>query len=301
MIELLSIARNVAVTDSTVVLSGETGTGKAVLAAYIYANSQRNQKPMVEINCASLPENLLEAELFGYVRGSFTGALNSGKTGLVESANGGTLFLDEINSFPLALQGKLLSMIEDGIVRPIGSLHARKINFRLIAATNRDLGKMVQDGMFRSDLYYRLNVVTLTIPPLRKRKEDIPLLCQYFVNYFQKQYDINKTLSKSVIKVICAHNWPGNVRELRNFVERLMVITPTDVTVIRSIPSNILMDKSAVDSETPSAAKPVLSRESLEEALIQCEGHRERTAQHLGISRRNLQYKLKEFGLINHH
>lgn len=183
---LLDMAKQVAGVDSTILISGETGTGKEVLANFIHRHSHRADRPMVEINCAALPENLLEAELFGYEKGAFTGALNTGKPGMVEEANGGTLFLDEINSLPLALQGKLLRVLESHKSKRLGAVSEREIDFRLLAATNQDLKTCVEKGSFRADLYYRLNVIPLEIPPLRNRREDIIPLALFFLDHFAK-------------------------------------------------------------------------------------------------------------------
>ena len=293
---LLGIARNIAGLDSSVVLSGESGTGKEVLAHYIHNQSPRHRKPMVEVNCAALPETLLDAELFGYEKGSFTGALNTGKVGLIESANGSTLFLDEINSLPLGLQGKLLKAIEEKRVKPLGSVKDRPVDFRLIVATNVSLEQMVREGQFRADLFYRLNVVPMRIPPLREHKEDIIPLCMYFLEYFSYKYGRSKRLSHQVIATLTQYDWPGNVRELRNAIERLIVMTPPNVIHIRNMPAEILGEHFHPEPDTPQP-KRELTRESILEALELNGGHRERTAQYLGISRRTLQYKLKEMGL----
>ena len=188
--QILTVADNVAPLDTTVLLYGESGSGKEVLAHYIYEHSKRKDKPFITANCAAFPENLIEAELFGYEKGSFTGANKEGKQGLVAAADGGTLFLDEINSLPLGVQGKVLRMIEEKSVQRVGSVQSQKIDFRLIAATNQDLAAMVREGTFRADLYYRLHVVPLMIPPVRNRQEDIVPLCLSFLEYFCKKYNL---------------------------------------------------------------------------------------------------------------
>lgn len=293
---LLGTARNIAGLDSSVVLSGESGTGKEVLAHYIHNQSPRHRKPMVEVNCAALPETLLDAELFGYEKGSFTGALNSGKVGLIEAAHGSTLFLDEINSLPLGLQGKLLKAIEEKRVKPLGSVKDRPVDFRLIVATNVSLEQMVRDGQFRADLFYRLNVVPMRIPPLREHKEDIVPLCSYFLTYFSQKYGRSKRLSHQVIATLNQYDWPGNVRELRNAIERLIVMTPPNVVYIRNVPAELLGEDFRPEQAVPQP-KRELTREDILEALELNGGHRERTAQYLGIARRTLQYKLKEMGI----
>ena len=220
---VLQTAEQVAQTDSTVLISGETGTGKEVLAKFIHRSSLRADAPIIEINCAALPENLLEAELFGYEKGAFTGALNTGKPGLIEAANGGTLFLDEINSLPLALQGKFLRVLESHKSKRLGAVNEQEIDFRLLAATNQSLKQCVVGGTFRADLYYRLNVIPLEIPPLRNRPEDIVPLATFFLGYYCKRYNRTKVLSRGVLEQMKAYDWPGNVRELKNVVERLLV------------------------------------------------------------------------------
>lgn len=295
---LLSVARNVAALDSTVVLYGESGTGKEVLAHFIHENSPRSAKPMVVVNCGAFPESLLDAELFGYEKGSFTGALSTGKIGLAEAADGGTLFLDEINSFPLSLQSKLLRLIENKSIKPIGSVKSKRVDFRLIAATNADLDQMVRNGLFRADLYYRLNVVPLNIPSLRERKEDIIPLCNHFLSYFSERYGLTKSLSKSVLHAAYSYDWPGNVRELRNFIERVMVMTPSNVTHITSLPPGMLGGAGAASPQPSPENREKLTKEDIVDALKLCNGHREQTARQLRISRRTLQYKLREFGIV---
>ena len=236
MQDILALARQVASVDSSVLIQGESGTGKEVVASYLHQTGHRSHKPFVVINCASLPENLLESELFGYEKGAFTGANASGKRGLIEEADGGTLFLDEINSMSLALQGKLLRVLETKTSRRLGSLTDRSINFRLVAACNQNLQKMCAEGTFREDLYYRLNVVPITIPPLRERIEDIVPLTNLFLSEFCNRYGKVKYLNSSAMDRILQYDWPGNVRELRNFIERLIVTTSDETTEIHEIP-----------------------------------------------------------------
>ena len=240
MKSLLGVAEQVAKVDSTILITGETGTGKEVLANFIHKSSLRANRPMVEINCAALPENLLEAELFGYEKGAFTGALNTGKQGLVETANGGTLFLDEINSLPLALQGKLLRVLESRRSKRLGAVTEQEIDFRLLAATNQDLKVCVATGPFRADLYYRLNVIPLEIPPLRKRREDIPVLAVFFLDEFCKKYGRTKVFTKGVLEQFKRYDWPGNVRELKNVVERLLITSAVGAMEIHQVPDQML-------------------------------------------------------------
>ena len=240
MSDLIRILNNVAPTDTNILVQGESGTGKEVLAEYIHQMSERRDKEMVRINCAAFPETLLESELFGYEKGSFTGALGSGKKGLIETADGSTLFLDEINSLPLALQGKILRTIETKMVQRIGSDRPKKIDFRLIAATNEDLSECIKKKTFRADLYYRLNVIPAIIPPLRDRPSDIEPLIEYFLNKYCKKYGKEKTFGPEAMNVLKNYSWPGNVRELKNFVERIVLISASSVYCIKSIPPQML-------------------------------------------------------------
>lgn len=235
MLQVYKIIEQVAPTEATVLIEGETGTGKELISQEIFDKSTRNTKPFVKVNCAAIPENLLESELFGYTKGSFTGALNRDKMGLFESADNGTLLLDEIGEMPMNLQVKLLRAIQEHEILKIGSTQPVKIDVRIIAATNKKLDKLVNEGKFRQDLYYRLSVVPISIPPLRDRKDDIPLLTNYFVDKFNKKYSKNKSINMSAIIMLEQYEWPGNVRELENVIERLVlfdnnaVISGTDV------------------------------------------------------------------------
>jgi transcriptional regulator with PAS, ATPase and Fis domain len=220
----------VAKTDSTVVLYGESGVGKDIAASYIHQNSARSKEPNIPVNCAAIPKELMESEFFGYTKGAFTGANEKGKPGIFELANKGTLFLDEIAELPLDLQAKLLRVLETGEVRRIGSADIPKTtDIRVIAATNKDLQNMVQRGAFREDLYYRLNVVPVTIPPLRERKDEIPLLANNFLNQFNRKYAHNKIFSSELIEDFINYRWPGNIREMRNVIERLVITAHDDV------------------------------------------------------------------------
>ena len=227
--EVLYLAKKVAAKDSTVLILGETGVGKEVVARYIFNNSGRNEKNYLKINCGAIPVNLLESELFGYVRGAFTGADANGKLGLFEIANNGTLFLDEIGELPLHLQASLLRVLQDGEVTRIGDTKSRKVNVRIIAATNRNLKCMMKKGEFRSDLYYRLNVVSITIPPLRERKDEIPALVEDTVVRLNEKYNEKKVVTDGFIKSLLEKDWPGNIRELENYVEKYFVIADDDI------------------------------------------------------------------------
>ena len=224
--------------DATVIILGESGTGKEVMANYIYEHSSRKDKPFLSINCGAIPENLLESELFGYEPGAFTGANKNGKIGFFEAANTGTLFLDEIGELPMTMQVKLLRVLETHKITRIGSTKEIDIDVRLITATNCNLVENVKKGLFRSDLYYRINVVSLTIPPLRERPEDIIALSNHFLDIFNIQYNRIKKISYDGFQILTEYSWPGNVRELRNVIEQLVILSPDEVVpeaVIRSV------------------------------------------------------------------
>lgn len=223
-VNLFNLATKVASKDSTVILTGETGTGKEIVAKYIHNNSERKNKNYVKINCGAIPENLLESELFGYVGGAFTGADPKGKAGMFELAHNGTLFLDEIGELPIELQPALLRALQDGEITRVGSTKTQKVDVRIIAATNRDLTKMLKDGTFREDLYYRLNVISLKVPPLRERREDIPGLVELLISRLNEKYGEDKHATSSFVFQLMSMEWPGNIRELFNFVERQFIL-----------------------------------------------------------------------------
>ena len=311
MTALVREAAIIAKTDSSVLISGESGTGKEVIADFIHASSKRAGKEMVVINCASIPEALLDAELFGYEKGSFTGALTTGKPGLIESADKSTLFLDEINSLPRNLQGKLLRAIENKKVKRIGSVREKSIDFRIIAATNTDLSMEIQAGNFRSDLYYRLNVMPIHLPPLRERKDDILPLCEHFLKQLGEKYDRVRTLSPDVEATLLNHHWHGNVRELKNVLERL-VITSSLAREITTIPFSLSEKTGFYNAPIDVVSSPAnpfnpadpFTRQPLSEdvktlihALKDNDYNISVTASALGISRRTLHYKLKRYNI----
>lgn len=236
MSRVFEMLEKVAATDSSVLLWGESGVGKDICAGYLHENSLRRDKPFVVINCGAMPENLLEAELFGYAGGAFTGALPKGKRGLLSLAEGGTLFLNELNALPLALQGKLLRVLESKRVRPLGGEQEVETDFRLVCAANEDLKELCRLGKFREDLYYRVTVVPVRVPPLRERKEEILLLAGAFLQELSRKYGKELTLSGEAQAQLLRHTWPGNVRELRNLIERLLVTMREGVAVVEQLP-----------------------------------------------------------------
>lgn len=244
--EVLNLVKQVADTDSTILILGESGTGKELIARAIHYNSHRAAKPLVPVNCGAIPENLLESELFGHMKGSFTGAVNS-KLGRFEMANGGTIFLDEIGDMSLRLQVKILRVLQERKFEPVGSTKTVEVDVRIITATNQDLEKLVEKGGFREDLYYRLNVIPITSPPLRQRVCDIPILTDHFLKLFS---DANKLpvpkLSDDILKLFTNYEWPGNVRELENTIERLVVLRPGKDVTIDDLPEKFLEVQGAV-------------------------------------------------------
>ncbi|MDQ0201236.1 sigma-54 interaction domain-containing protein [Neobacillus ginsengisoli] len=239
MKNILKVCEKIAKVDSTILIQGESGTGKGVLAHYIHDISRRQDKTFLKINCAALPEDLLESELFGYTEGAFTGASKYGKKGLLEIANQGTLFLDEIGEMPLSLQAKLLQVIQEKQFLPIGGHEMKKVDVRIIAATNRDLIEMVGKNLFREDLFYRLNIIDIQLPPLRERREDIIPLTYNFLYKFNKKYEMNKIISQECLDLFYWYSWPGNIRQLENVMERL-VVTSDSIIQKNALPDLIL-------------------------------------------------------------
>ena len=242
MIDLLEVAKRVANVEATVLILGETGTGKEVVAKFIHKNSTRSGKNFIRINCGAIPHNLIESELFGYVKGAFTGANNQGKIGLFEVADGGTIFLDEIGELPLDIQVKLLNVLEEGEVVRVGALKPIKIDVRVLAATNRNLEKMTKEKFFRADLYYRLSVVPITVPPLRERREDIVPLVKDFLSKLNIKYNFEKTFTVEALNALYNYNWPGNVRELKNIVERVVVMSSSNKIFKSDLPIKNIHD-----------------------------------------------------------
>ncbi|MCX8059914.1 MAG: sigma 54-interacting transcriptional regulator, partial [Aquificaceae bacterium] len=269
-----------------VLIEGETGTGKSLLAKYIHYLSPRRDGPFVKVNCAAIPEALLEAELFGYMKGAFTGAVRD-KPGKVELAEGGTLFLDEIGDMPLSLQAKILHLVQGKEFERLGDTKTRRVNVRIICSTNRNLRELMKHGQFREDLYYRIGVVKLYLPPLRERKEDIPLLVNHFVEKYARKYARRvRGVSSEAMKVLLSHSFPGNVRELENIIER---------AVITCMGSLIKPEDLQVDAEREPV--PQEEKERILKALEQAGGNKTLAAKMLGMHRTTLWRKLRELGV----
>ena len=232
MIDIINICLRVAKSEAPILITGESGVGKELLSELIHNNSSRKKESFVKVNCAAIPDNLKESEFFGYEPGSFTGASKYGKKGLIELSQNGTLFMDEIGEMPLSLQSTLLRVLQDGKFIRVGGCKEIKSNIRIICATNNNLQYLVNEGLFRNDLYFRLNVIPITLPPLSERQDDIPLLTLYYTNYFNLQYNTSKKLSKKVIESLTCHYWSGNIRELKNTIERLILISLNDIITI---------------------------------------------------------------------
>jgi len=302
-LKVLELAETVAPTDATVLLLGETGTGKEVLARHIHACSKRSTAPFVAVNCAALPETLLEAELFGHEKGAFTGAVRA-RRGRFEAANGGTLFLDEVAEMSPVVQAKLLRVLQERTFERLGSNVQVSTDVRLAAATRRDLAAEVREGRFRDDLYYRLRVVPIEIPPLRERPGDVAILAQHFMKRYAAEFDREMTLAPEVLQWLESQELEGNVRELENLMQRLVVTCPNDVVRIENLPKEyrtsagvrVRVDGVRLDG-TLSEQIFTLEGLVLQEALRRFGGHRGRMAEALGISRKNLWEKLKAHGL----
>ena len=304
MKRILNTVRRIAQLDTTVLISGESGVGKEVIANYIFNMSNRDDKPFVKINCAAIPDNLLESELFGYEKGAFTGADTKGKAGLFEIANEGTLFLDEITEIPLKLQAKFLRALQEREFMRIGGKESIKVNVRIIAATNRNLKEEVEQGNFREDLYYRLNVVPLEIPPLRDRKEDIEALAAHFVDEFSEEYGISKVISAEAMTELTHAYWHGNIRELRNMIERLVVSYDGEYITARQV-KNLLFSAQkgmtravAGENVTLSQLMDEYEREILMTYLEQYQTAAE-VARQLHVDKSTIGRKLKKYDIIS--
>jgi len=302
MRRLIDQATQLARVDTTVLISGESGTGKEILAKAIHFNSARSGRPFVVINCGAIPENLLESELFGYRKGAFTGAV-SNKTGKFAAADGGTVFLDEIGELPLSLQVKVLRVVQENEIDVVGESKSRKVDVRILAASNRDLRQMAGEGHFRQDLYYRLNVAPLHVPALRDRKEDIPLLVRFFMERICMRYNrALPAIRKDVIEKLTWYSWPGNVRELENTIERLVVFSRDDLIALKDLPEEILNPQLTVGNAVLHIPPEGVSMAQVEKELVMTalernQWNQTRAASFLQISRNVLIYRMQRYRL----
>ena len=302
LLYVLDMASRAAQATSTVLIRGETGTGKELLAKAVHFNSPRKDRPFVTINSGAIPKDLLESELFGHVKGSFTGAF-ANKKGKVELADGGTLFLDEIGELPLELQVKILRLIQQGEIEKLGFAGVSKVDVRIIAATHRNLQAMVEDGTFREDLYYRLAVIPLDLPPLRERAEDIPELVQhFFLKAKEKQGRPDLVLSTRMLPYFSAYTWPGNVRELENIIERIVVLSRGDEITLNDLPDFLRRERPAVvelhlDLPPHGISLEAVEKELIVRALEKFSWNQTHAAQYLDLSRKTLIYRMEKFGL----
>jgi len=302
LLYVLDLSTRAAQTDATVLIHGETGTGKEQLAKAVHFNSLRRDKPFVTINCGAIPRDLLESELFGHVKGSFTGAL-AHKRGKVESADGGTLFLDEIGEMPLELQVKMLRLIQQGEIEKVGAPSASNVDVRIIAATHRNLAAMIEDGSFREDLYYRLSVIPLELPPLRERLDDIPELVEYFFAKAKRKYGREQLLlPDTLIPHFSNYGWPGNIRELENIIERLVVLSKSSPISAAELPAHLRREHLPIDMLNLEMPAQGISLDAVEKELIlrglhKFQWNQTQTARYLDISRKALLYRMEKHGI----
>ena len=302
MKETIRIGKKVAKSNSTVFLRGESGTGKEIMAKMIHALSDRRDKLMISINCAAIPENLVESELFGYEEGAFTGAKKHGSIGKFELAHGSTIFLDEIGDMPLPVQTKLLRVLQESVVERIGGTKPIPIDIRVICATNKNIEQMVEEGAFREDLYYRLNIIPIELPPLRKRKEDLPALIEYYIAYYnQKLGKSMRGVSPEALQTLTSYDWPGNVREMKNIIEYLENIAEGEIIQLSDLPDHIVMRSGkgfedwSLDEIVEDYEKRVLSSMVKKGATLE---EKNQLAENLKISRATLYRKLKKYDLL---
>jgi len=293
MIEIYKTLSRVAPTDATVLIEGETGTGKELIAAMIHRNSKRAQQAFVPVDCGAIAPSLLESELFGTLRGAYTGA-DRDRMGVFEAAHNGTVFLDEIGDIDLGFQLKLLRFLQEREVRPLGSARAKKVDVRVIAATNKDVQKMVEEGKFREDLWYRLNVVRLTVPPLCERASDIPLLVHYFLKRYNQRYNLDAKIIASGMKVMEDYSWPGNIRQLQHMMERLTILAPAG-RIDSAVVQNAIEQMDSRDHGSESLADT--ETDQIRRVLTATSGNKSRAAKILGIERKTLYRKLERMGL----
>jgi len=295
MRSLLGEVSLVAPTDATVLVTGESGTGKELVARLIHQKSKRSSGPFVTVNCSAIPENLVESELFGHQKGAFTGA-DRARPGRFETADGGTILLDEIGELPLGIQAKLLRVLEDGTYQRVGDPQTRRCDIRVIACTNRDLESEVEAGRFREDLFFRLNVFRLHLPPLRERPEEIEFLVRHFLKRLGRPH---MRVSQAALRALEAYNWPGNVRELANAIERAAILAPGEIILPEHLPPTVTQAQDGLTDQKASEVRTLREqeREAILEALRRTGGNRTQAAKLLGISRRKLLYRLREYGV----
>ncbi len=295
MKKVFSLIEKVSASDATVLIEGESGTGKELVATTIHYQSRRKDNPIIKVNCAALPEGLIESEMFGHEKGAFTGAVRR-KPGRFELANGGTIFLDEIGDLPLSTQAKILRVIQEMEFERVGGIETISVDVRIIAATNRDLKEEVNSGHFREDLYYRVNVIPISLPPLRERREDIPGLLEFFTDKYRKKLSRNIRFSQEAVDALLVYDYPGNIRELENIIERCITLSATDMITREELPVSVLDSKQdpktflshvAVDAEKAHIVK----------VLKATHGNKTRAAEILGISRKTLWEKIKAYGI----
>jgi transcriptional regulator with PAS, ATPase and Fis domain len=296
--KLLRIAQS----KSTVLIMGESGVGKELFAHAIHNESSRSDFPFIRLNCAAIPEALFESELFGYEEGAFTGAKKGGKAGKFELANGGTLFLDEIGDIPLFLQGKLLRVLQEKELDKVGSKKSSPIDVRIVAATNKNLESLVEKGLFRHDLYFRLNILSLVVPPLRERKEDIPLLISHFLFTLNDELGVYKKISEEVIELMTNYNWPGNVRELMNVIEKMLLNSEENILTVKDVPLYILQNNKAPQNtfinEGLDSSIEKFERETIQRILLATNGNIKKSSEILKIPRPRLYRKIKKYNLL---
>jgi transcriptional regulator with PAS, ATPase and Fis domain len=299
MLKLKDVTKKVANTTSTVLILGESGTGKELFAHAIHNNSSRKNSSFIKVNCGAIPYELLESELFGYEEGSFTGAKKGGKIGKFKAADGGTIFLDEIAELPMNMQAKLLRVLQDREIEKIGSTKSEKVDVRVIAATNKNLEEMVDRGAFRLDLYYRLNVVSIRIPSLRERKEDIPILSKHLVDKISKEQNVNvESVSSKAMEFLINYKWPGNVRELENILERAVNFLDGESKIMTNHLPPKVTGMSGVESvRSLKETMDQIEKEVLTNSLILAKGNKSEAAEALGISRTSLYEKLNKHNI----
>ncbi|PKL78928.1 MAG: sigma-54-dependent Fis family transcriptional regulator [Ignavibacteriae bacterium HGW-Ignavibacteriae-4] len=296
--KLLRIAQS----KSTVLIMGESGVGKELFAHAIHNASSRSEYPFIRLNCAAIPEALFESELFGYEEGAFTGAKKGGKAGKFELANGGTLFLDEIGDIPLFLQAKLLRVLQEKELDKVGSKKSSPIDVRIVAATNKNLESLVEKGLFRHDLYFRLNILNLIVPPLREREEDIPLLISHLLSTLNDELGVYKTISENVVELLTRYNWPGNVRELMNVIEKMLLNSEESILTIRDIPFYILQNdktpQKTSDNEGLDNSLEKFEKETIQRILLLTNGNIKKSSEILQIPRPRLYRKIRKYNLL---